>query len=89
MVGHRHRPGQGRPPDGTPTGLTASQVAHDSITLSWTAPTEGTVTGYRIFRGTDAGSLAAIVDDTGNIDVEETDSTVRAPRPPTTMRSGP
>ena len=61
-----------------PTGLTASQVAHDSVTLSWTAPTQGTVTGYRIFRGTDANSLAAIVDDTGNIDVEDTDSTVRA-----------
>ena len=60
-----------------PTGLTAARVAHDSVTLSWTAPTQGTVTGYRIFRGTDANSLAAIVDDTGNIDVEETDSTVR------------
>ena len=62
----------------TPTGLTASRVAHDSVTLSWTAPTQGTVTGYRIFRGTDADSLAAIVQDTGNIDVEKTDSTVAA-----------
>ena len=61
-----------------PTGLTAARVAHDSVTLSWTAPTQGTVTGYRIFRGTEANSLAAIVDDTGNIDVEDTDSTVRA-----------
>ena len=61
-----------------PTGLTTSRVAHDSITLSWTTPTQGTVTGYRIFRGTDADSLAAIVQDTGNIDVEKTDSTVSA-----------
>ena len=61
-----------------PTGLTASRVAHDSVTLSWTAPTQGTVTGYRIFRGTAADSLVAIVDDTGNINVEKTDSTVSA-----------
>ena len=61
-----------------PTGLTASRVTHDSVTLSWTAPTQGTVTGYRIFRGTDADSLAAIVQDTGNTSTEYTDSTVAA-----------
>ncbi len=61
-----------------PTGLTASRVAHDSVTLNWTAPTQGTVTGYRIFRGTDADSLAAIVQDTGNTSTEYTDSTVAA-----------
>ena len=65
-------------PPTAPTSLTASGVTHNSVTLSWTAPTQGTVTGYRIFRGTEADSLVAIMDDTGNIDVEETDSTVRA-----------
>ena len=71
-------PAEAQPVPSAPTGLTASRVAHDSVTLSWTAPTQGTVTGYRIFRGTDANSLAAIVDDTGSAGTEFTDSTVRA-----------
>ena len=53
-------------PPPAPTGLTASQVAHDSVTLTWTAPSSGrTVTGYRVLRGTDANSLSAIAQDTG------------------------
>ena len=47
-------------PPAAAAGLTASQVAHDSVTLTWTAPSRGTVTGYRILRGTDANSLSAI-----------------------------
>ena len=65
-------------PPAAPTGLTASRVAHDSVTLTWTAPSRGTVTGYRVLRGTDANSLSAIAQDTGNAGTEYTDSTVAA-----------
>ena len=65
-------------PPAAPTGLTASQVAHDSVTLTWTAPSRGTVTSYRVLRGTDANSLSAIAQDTGNAGTEFTDSTVAA-----------
>ena len=65
-------------PPAAPTGLTASQVAHDSVTLTWTAPSRGTVTGYRVLRGTDANSLSAIAQDTGSAGAEYTDSTVAA-----------
>ena len=66
------------PPPAAPTGLTASRVAHDSVTLTWTAPSRGTVTGYRVLRGTDANSLSAIVEDTGSTGTEYTDTTVAA-----------
>ena len=65
-------------PPAAPTGLTASQVAHDSVTISWTAPNQETVTGYRVLRGTDANSLSAIAQDTGSAGTEYTDSTVAA-----------
>ena len=60
-----------------PTGLTAD-ASHDSVTLTWTAPSQGTVTGYRVLRGTDVNSLTAIAQDTGNTSTEYTDSTVDA-----------
>ena len=64
-------------PPAAPTGLTAD-ASYDSVTLNWTAPTQRTVTGYRVFRGTDADSLSPIVQDTGNTSTEYTDSTVAA-----------
>ena len=60
-----------------PTGLTVD-ASHDSITLTWTAPATGTVTGYLVLRGTDANSLATLVQNTGNTDTEYIDSTVTA-----------
>ena len=65
-------------PPAAPTGLTASQVAHDSVTLSWTDPEDTSITGYRVLRGTDANSLSAIAQDTGNTSTEYTDTTVAA-----------
>ena len=65
-------------PPAAPNGLTTSGVAHDSVTISWAAPSQGTVTSYRVMRGTETGSLSTIEEDTGNIDVEYTDSTVAA-----------
>ena len=35
-------------PPAAPTGLSTSQVTHDSVTLSWTAPDSDTITGYRV-----------------------------------------
>ena len=60
-----------------PTGVTAD-ASHNSVTLSWTAPSQGTVTGYKVFRGSETDSLSAITQDTGNTSTEYTDSTVDA-----------
>ena len=66
-------------PPVAPSGLTAGQVSHDSVTLTWTAPGSGsTVTGYRILRGTETGKLSVVAQDTGSADTEYTDSTVAA-----------
>ena len=35
-----------------PTDLTTTRVTHDSLTLTWNAPRDTTVSGYRILRGT-------------------------------------
>ena len=48
------------------------------MTISWAAPGQGSVTGYRILRGTDSNSLSAIVQNTDSTATEYTDSTVAA-----------
>ncbi len=53
-------------PVSSPTALTATVGTELRVSLSWTAPTDQTVTGYRIHRGTSANSLAVLVDDTGS-----------------------
>ena len=68
---------QDEPPT-APTGLTASQVAHDSVTLTWSDPENTSITGYRILRGTETGKLSVVAQDTGSADTEYTDSTVAA-----------
>ena len=66
-------------PPAAPTGLTAGQVTHDSVNLTWTAPSSGsTVTGYRVLRGADANSLSAITRETGSTGTEYRDFTVAA-----------
>ena len=55
--------------DGAPgpvTGLNASDVGRHHVTLSWTAPTESTVTGYRIDRSSDGFVWMMDVADTGS-----------------------
>ena len=71
-------PAEPRPIPSAPTGLTTYQVVHDSVTISWTTPSQGSVTGYRILRGTDSNSLSAIVQNTDSTATEYTDSTVTA-----------
>ena len=61
-------------PPAAPTGLTVN-ASHDRITLTWTAPTQGTVTGYRVLRGTEAGNLTTLAEKSGS---QHTDSTVTA-----------
>ena len=63
-------------PPAAPTGLAASQVEHNSLTLSWNDPQDARITGYRVLRGTDADSLSTIQADTGSPSTNYTDSTV-------------
>ena len=65
-------------PPTAPTGLTASPVEHDSLTLTWNDPQDTNITGYRIQRGTDANSLHTIEPNTGSPSTNYTDSTVAA-----------
>ena len=65
-------------PPAAPTGLAASSIEHDSLTLTWNDPQEAGITGYRVLRGTDAGSLSTIEADTASVSAEYTDTTVAA-----------
>ena len=57
-----------------PTGLIAASVSHDSVTLIWDDPDDGSITGYQVLRrsrdrleygdGQVAAGLVAVVDDT-------------------------
>ena len=49
------------PPE-APTGLSASEVSHSGVTLSWTAPDHSSITGYRVLRGTGAASLDTLAE---------------------------
>ena len=64
------------PPPAAPTGLNATEIAHDSVTLGWTAPAHDAITGYRVLRGVDANSLAPVAADTGDASTEYVDATV-------------
>ena len=63
-------------PPAAPTGLTTSEVTHDSLILSWDKPNDANITGYRIQRGTDANSLHTIEANTGSPSTNYADSTV-------------
>ena len=65
-------------PPAEPTGLTAAQVGHSVLTLTWDDPQDANITGYRVLRGPDAGSLSTIETDTGSASTEYTDATVAA-----------
>ena len=65
-------------PPAAPTGLAASSIEHDSLTLTWNDPQEAGITGYRVLRGSDAGSLSTIEADTASARAEYTDTTVAA-----------
>ena len=64
-----------------PTGLTVREQTDKkgtTVELSWTAPDHGALTGYRIWRGADAGAPAVLVEDTGDTSTSYTDATAEA-----------
>ena len=64
-----------------PTGLTVREQTDKkgtTVELSWTAPGHGALTGYRIWRGADAGAPAVLVEDTGDASTKYTDATAEA-----------
>ena len=71
-----------------PTGLTASSVSHDSVTLSWDDPDDSSITGYQVLRrsrdrdeygdGQGAREFVAVVDDTGSSATTYDDTSVAA-----------
>ena len=69
-------PPPAEPPPADPTGLTAARVGHSVLTLTWDDPQDARITGYRVMRGPDAGSLSTIETDTGSASTEYTDATV-------------
>ena len=58
------------PPTGTkpsaPRSLVATPTGGGNVSLSWLPPTSGTVTGYRIYRGTGFGT-PVLVATVGNL----------------------
>ena len=62
---------RGHPP-AAPTGLSSSNVAHNTATISWTAPARGAVTSYHVLRASDGGALTRIDTITGTPHVEDT-----------------
>ena len=64
-------------PPTKPVGL-VPLPRHDSVALSWTDPSDSTITGYQILRGPDAASLVVQTDDTGNKNTSYSDDTVAA-----------
>ena len=63
-------------PPAAPTGLTASDIEHDTLTLTWDDPEDDSITGYRVLRGPDADSLSTLENDTESASTEYEDATV-------------
>ena len=73
-------------PPAKPTGLSTLSVSHDSVTLSWDDPDDGSITGYQVLRryqdgddfgdGQGATEFVAIVGDTGSSATAYTDTSV-------------
>ena len=53
-------------------------ASHNQVRLNWDDPDDDSITGYRILRGADAGSLAVVVDNTESTATSYTDATVEA-----------
>ena len=65
-----------------PTGLSATTVTHNSITLGWSDPGDSSISGYVILRRDPqtqvAGTFSTLDSDTGSASTTYTDSTVNA-----------
>ena len=74
-----------------PTGLQATEVAHDSVSLEWADPGDDSITGYQVLRrardgdeygdGEGAAAFVAVVDNTGTAATSYTDTTVHGAHP--------
>ena len=71
------QPVQNDPPE-APTGLTASSIEHNSLTLTWDDPQDDSITGYQVLRGASEDNLSTLEPDTGNASTAYTDSTAAA-----------
>ena len=77
---------QAADPPAEPTGLSASGVSSDSVTLTWDDPGDSSITGYQVLRrfrddseygdGEGAAEFAVIADDTGSAAATYTDASV-------------
>ena len=77
---------QAADPPAAPTGLSASGVSSDSVTLNWDDPGDSSITGYQALRrsrdgneygdGEGAAEFAVIADDTGSAAATYTDASV-------------
>ena len=68
---------QATEPPAPPTGLSAEVVAHDSVTLTWDAPNDASVSGHVVLRLDFVQSdLATLAVDTGTTATSYTDDTV-------------
>ena len=69
-------------PPAAPTGLSATTVSHDSVTLGWDDPSDNSITGYVVLRRNakdkTPGVFTTIQSNTGNPATSYTDSTVSA-----------
>ena len=67
-------------PPAKPTGLSASVVSHEAVTLTWDDPQDDSITGYVIQRRDRAihpvGTFVTLAGDTGSTDTTYTDATV-------------
>ncbi len=67
-------------PPAKPTGLSATVVSHDAVTLTWDDPQDDAITGYVILRRDRAihpiGTFVTLTGDTGSADTTYTDATV-------------
>ena len=63
-----------------PTGLSATVVSHDAVTLTWDDPQDDSITGYVILRRDRAihpvGTFVTLTGDTGSAETTYTDETV-------------
>ena len=73
---------QSEDPPAKPSGLRATSVSHDSVTLSWDDPGDSSITGYRILRrdivNDPPGTFSTVADNTGTAATSYTDTTVAA-----------
>ena len=67
-------------PPAEPTGLSATVVSHDTVTITWDDPQDDSITGYVILRRDRAihptGTFVTLAGDTGSADTTYTDETV-------------